>query len=413
MKVGGDPRRRLRRMATALVALTLLPVAMMVGTTHAPAARVSEWATSFDGTILRTQDVDMPSVEAMQRGRASNLFAPFEWDGQVVSGPFVQFGYDAETGTVLEYLAVNGSQRSTVIDSIRIEGFAPNAPPLISGATFAVASNYAMIIAHDEPMALLEIRTLGRPQNVSLRFPDATTGLQVSQATSWPTSSLSFTDGKDSGRVNVGRGTLQVNDTTVTASLTADDYLAVRAVPEFLEHAAERTAILDAFASGHLAAEFDLVAVSNGGWMENSAQYRAGLQMVDSSVQFGRVALSLGTPDPEGGLVLLAFDPQTMPADSLHRLVVRTNGTDIPETSDPLASLFALPGSSDRAEYVRVAMNATVVAVYVPDLSSLSLQVESLAVPPKGIDRPTQMAIVVAMFVVGAAAAIMFRRRST
>jgi hypothetical protein len=413
MKVGGDPRRRLRRTATALVALTLLPVAFMIGAAHPPATPAPGWATSFDGRVLRAQDVEMPSVEAMQRGQASNLFAPFRWDGRVVSGPFVQFVYDAETGAIQEYLAVNGSQASALIDSIRIEAFAPNAPPVVSGATFAVSSNDAMIVAHDEPMTLLEVRTLGQPQNVTLVFPGTTTGLAVSRATSWPVSTLSFTDGKGSGRVIVGRGSLQINETTVTASLAADDYLAVRAVPEFVEHAAERTAVLDAFASGRLAAEFDLVAVSNGGWMENSALYQAGLQTLDSSVQFSRVALSLGTPSAEGGLVLLAFDPQTMPVDSLHHLVVRTNGTDIPETSDPLASLFALPGSSDHPAYVRLAMNATVVAVYVPDLSSARLQIQSLPVPPKGIDRPTLIAIVAAMFVVAVAAAIMFRRRST
>jgi hypothetical protein len=56
-------------------------------------------------------------------------------------------------------------------------------------------------------------------------------------------------------------------------------------------------------------------------------------------------------------------------------------------------------------------MNATVIAVYVPDLGSTSIQIESGVVPQPGLDRPTQLAIVAALFVVSLAAAVMFRRQ--
>lgn len=409
MRLGGDPRRRLRRAATALVALTLLPVAVMIATgpIYGP---IHASNGSFGQALVRAQDADLPAADAIQRGQESNLFAPFSWENGVVSGPFLRFGFAPATGLITDYMAVNGTATSMLINSIQIQGFTSTSTPLATGATFAAASGDAMIVVHDEPMALLEIRTLARPQNVTFHFPIGTTGLQVSHATTWPASGLSFTDGNNTGRILVGQGNLSVNGTRVSASMRAGDYLALRAVSTFAEHPAERTAVLDAFGSGRLAAEFDLVAVSNGGWLENSAQFHPGLDMVDSSVQFQRAAVRLGATTAHGGLVLFAFDPRTMPVDSQHRLVVRTNGDDIPQTVDPLASLFALPGSSDHAAYVRLSMNATVLAVYVPDLSSANLQVESIAVPSPGIDRPTQLAIVAAVFVVTVAAAIMFRR---
>ena len=384
----------------------------MAGTARGPATVPQMGSASADSLVLQAQDAEIPAAEAIQRGQASGLFAPFSWDGLVVSGPFVRFDYLVDSGTILDYRAVNGTQSSAIIESIAIDDFSPVLSPLVGGATFAVTSNGVMIVAHDEPMALLEIRTLGEAHNVTLRFPFATAGLQAVSTTAWPASTLGFTDGNLSGRILVGHGQLALNGTTVTASLTARDYLAVRAVPGFVEHAAARTALLDAFASGRLAAEFDLVAVANGGWLENSAQYHASLGSVDSSVVFNRAAVSLGMPNPKGGLVLFEFDPKTMPVDSQHRLVVRTNGSDISQTSDPLASLFSLPGSSERPAYARLAMNATVIAVYVPNLSSANIQIQSLDVPPPGIDRPTQLAIVAALFVVTAAAAIMFRRHS-
>lgn len=411
MKTGGDPRRR-RRALSALVALTLLPVAMMVANSHSPATASSSSGIASLPASLRTLDVALPSAEATERGQASNLFAPFSWDGLVASGPFVRFDYLAQSGTILDYRAINGSESSVIVDSITADDFDPNPTPLVGGATFAATGNSLMIVAHDEPTALLEIRTLGRAQNVTFRFPFDTTGLQAAHATMWPASTLSFTDGNLSGRMIVGHGGLAVNGTTVRASLTAQDYLALRAVPGFLEHAAERTALLDAFASGRLAAEFDLVAVSNGGWLEDSAQYHAVPGTVDSSVAFNIARVSIGMPNKTGGLVLLAFDPRTMPVDPQHRLAVRANGSDIPQTSDPLASLFSLPGSSEHATYVRLEMNATVLAVYVPDLSAATLQIQSVELPPPGIDRPTQLAIVAALFVVTLAGAVMFRRRA-
>ena len=411
MKTGGDPRRR-RRALSALVALTLLPVAMMVANSHSPATASSSSGVASLPASLRTLDVALPSAEATERGQASNLFAPFSWDGLVASGPFVRFDYLAQSGTILDYRAINGSKSSVIVDSITADDFDPNPTPLVGGATFAATGNSLMIVAHDEPTALLEIRTLGRAQNVTFRFPFDTTGLQAAHATMWPASTLSFTDGNLSGRMIVGHGGLAVNGTTVRASLTAQDYLALRAVPGFLEHAAERTALLDAFASGRLAAEFDLVAVSNGGWLEDSAQYHAVPGTVDSSVAFNIARVSIGMPNKTGGLVLLAFDPRTMPVDPQHRLAVRANGSDIPQTSDPLASLFSLPGSSEHATYVRLEMNATVLAVYVPDLSAATLQIQSVELPPPGIDRPTQLAIVAALFVVTLAGAVMFRRRA-
>lgn len=408
---GGGGHRRSRRAAAVLIALTLLPVAVVVSTSHASAATIAWNRGAATASGLLAQDLDVPSSDAVQRGQASHLFAPFSWDGLVASGPFLRFDYLADSGSILDYLAVNGTQMSVLAESIQIEGFRPVSPPLLSAATFTITGPQAIIVAHDEPMALLEIRTLAEPQNVTIRFPATSTSLQVSSATAWPAASLSFTYGSNTGRIIVGRGGLSVNGSVVTAAMSADDYLALRAVPGSVEHAAERTAILDAFASGRLAAEYDLVAVSSGGWLENSAQYHAAMGRADSSAVFNRASLNLDLPTSRSGLVLLAFDPTTMPADSQHSLVVEDNGTVVPETSDPFASLFALPGSSDHVAYVRLAMNATVLVVFVPDLSSVDLQVTSVAIPPPGIDRPTQMGIVSAMFVVAVAAAIMFRRQ--
>lgn len=410
MRQGGC-LRRLHRAAASLVVLTLLPVAALVAVPHAPSASALAWNVAWNPGTPQPEDMSLPAVEAMQRSQASNLFAAFSWDGMVASGPYVRFVNPTGSGTILDYSVVNGTLTTPLVESIQVNGEPAFGFPTVSGATFSLSTDNLLIVAHDEPMALLEIRTFARAQNLTIQLPEAATGLKVTHATVWPASTLSFTNGNDSGRLIIGRGNLWGSGTTLVASLTPGDYLALRAVPNFVEHPAERAAILEAFASGHLAAEFDLVAMAGGGWLENSAQYLPDPGSVRRSVGFGDAAVGFGASASGGGLVLLAFDPETMPADAAHRLEVRSNGTDVPQTTDPLASLFGLPGSLDGATYGRLSMNATVLAVYLPSLRNTDIEIQSVAAPQPGLDGPTEFAIVAAMFVVAVAAAVMFRRQ--
>ncbi len=411
MKSGGDPRRR-RKASAALVALAFLPVAIIAGIAHGAAYASAATAGSAAPGTFHALDTELPSVEAMRRGQESNLFAPFLWDGLVCSGPFVRFGYIAETGSILNYDAMNGTQATTLLSSVQISDFAPATIPVVYGPTFSVSSPDVTVIAHDEPMGLLEIRTANAPHTVTVELPPDTNELRVSYSTTWPSSSLSFADHNVSGRIILGSGNLTISGTRVSASLAGVDYMAIRVLPSFLEQAGDHEAILDAFASGRLAAEIDLVAVSSGGWVENVAEYHDSLGVINRSVEFGSAVLRLGMPTWGSGLILLAFDPTTMPADNMHRLVVRANSSEVQETSEPLASMWNTAGSGNRPVYTRLSLNATVLAVYVPDLSSTSLQIQSLEMPPPGMSRANQLAIAAAMFVVAVAAVIMFRRET-
>ena len=411
MRIRWRARWRFRKAATALVALALLPVAFLVAGTHAPgAAATSSLAPGVHTNTLRTEDTDLPTVEALKRSEASNLFAPFVWDGELVSGPFVAFDFSMRTNAIVGYFAVNRTNMSLLVNTVRIANFTPTSAPVISGATFTAMGSGVSLAVHDEPMALMEIRNEGQARAVELQFPSETKDLTVIRSAAWPQSSLAFAVGGNRGRLIVGRGNLSVNGTTVTAALQPGDYLALRAVPAFAEHAAERSAVLAAFGSGRLAAEYDLVAMSSGGWLENSAQYETGLVASSSEVGFSQAEINLGTSEPHGGLVILAFDPQTMPVDGHHTLVVMENGLDVPLAPDPVASLYDLPGTSGRASYALLNMNATVLVIYLPDLSATPLRVESVSSTAGGIDWPTELAMIAAAFVVSVAAAIMFRR---
>ena len=391
----------------ALVALGLLPVAMAVAAAHAGTAA----APAAIAGALAAQDLNVPYVEALQRSQQSELFAPFTWNGHAVTGPFVTFDFYPDTGRIVGLFAMNDTEAELLVDSVQVVGFSPVTEPQVGGSTFVANGIGVTMVVHDEPTALLEVQTTGLPRTVAFSFPTNTSDLQVSQATTWPRASLSFAVGGGSGRLIVGRGTLSVNGTTVTAQLGAEDYLAFRAVPSFSAHAAERKAVLDAFASGRLAAEYDLVAMTNGGWLLNGAQYQPALKMVSNGIGFGRASIILSSSGAREGLILLAFDPQTMPADATHHIVVVDNGEAVPESSTPLASLYAPEGAAQPASFARLPMNGTVLVVYLPSLDASSLTVESLPLSASGPDVGTLLAMAAAVFIVSLAAAVMFRRR--
>jgi hypothetical protein len=413
MRHGWDARRHFRKAAAALIAFTLISVTAITLSAFA-AVPVSPPAVVGGGgmdSIFHAQDVSLPTAEALKRSQASNLFAPFTWDGQMVLGPFVQFYYDPRTGEIVRYCTVNQTDTKLVVQTVQIQGFSATSAPLVAGSTFVAAGNGVLVSAHDEPMGLLEIKSLGQPQTVVLDFGTSASNFEISRADSWPRASLAFSFDGGRGEVILGAGNLSVDGMTVTVSMTSDDYLALKALPASADHYAERSAVLDAFASGRLAAEYNLVAVINGGWLENSAVYLTGLEASSTGVQFDRATVNLGMPQHKGGLVLLAFDSQTMPADAAHRLIVTVAGKEIPETANPLAPLYALPGPSGQPSFVRLPMNATVLVVYLPDLNASPLEVESIAHPTAGIDPATEAAMVAAVFVVSVAAAVMFRRQ--
>lgn len=408
MGTGWAARRRLHRAATALVALTLLPVAVLVATQHSPSPAVP---TLSGRGLLTAQDIDTPAVEALQRSQASGLFAPFSWNGQTVAGPFVTFDFVPSSGTVVGLFGVSGTQTELLVNTIEIVGFSMTTTPQVGGSTFVATGLGVTLVAHDEPTGLIEVQTTSMPRTVKIAFPDTATDLEVSQGTTWPRASVSFTIGNTTGRMIVGSGSVDLNGTTVTAQLKTSDYLALRSVPSFIEHAADRAAVLDAFASGRLAAEYDLVAMTNGQWLENVARFRPSLSMLGTGVGFGDASITLSGSGSRDGVLVLAFDPRTMPADSGHKLVVTLDGATVPETTSPLEALYTSPSSSGQASFSRLAMNATVLVLYLPSLTGSSIEVESIALPVPGLDMPTELAMVAAVLVVSVAAAAMFRRR--
>lgn len=399
--------RFLRGALTAATVVALLPVAMFAGgglwALHGPPASL--------GVPIHSADAQLPTPDAVQRAAASGLFATFSWDGVYARGTFVQFMLNPNTGTVSGFQAEAGSTVLPLVEAVNVTPFHRVATPAAVGPLFHVLADGLAITAHDDPMTLLEYRTTGQAHTISIHLLGSTTNVTTTaQASGWPAASVAFDVGASRGTVLLGAGTVNVSENVVTANLTASDILVVKTVPALVPDRAERGTLLDAFGAGRIVAEFALVSEGDGAWAESSAHYRLDLSAVSSSVDSGEASILLASVHGTGGLLLVAFDPTTMPSDPGHRIVVTANGNEISEATDGLAAFLSSSLTYGRTSFVRLDANATALAIYLPTVSATTVTILSIVPPAPAIDLGTALAIVAALALVGYAAMAIFRR---
>jgi hypothetical protein len=397
-------RRSLRKGATILAVLALLPATVLAVT-----------STPIRGTghilgSIGALDTSLPP-DVLARASHSGLFAAFTWDGVQAKGNFVQFAYGPQPGVVSQFWALQGPNTTALLGSVLISPFFTGQLPVVAGPTFRVAAAGVALTAHDDPTALLECRTFGVAHTVTIRFLGPITDvLSVTRSPTWPSAGISFTIGSSNARILLAAGTLNVSDNVVTANLTASDLLVFKTVPSSAPDRSQRDALLEAFGSGRIVAEFSLVAAAGGGWAESSARYRLDLSAVPSAVEANDASVLIASMRGIGGLLILGFDPATMPADASHRIIVTADGKEIVQVDGGLATLIASSAAAGRASYTRLAMDATVLAVYLPGIATVTIRVSSAPLPPPRIDFGAAFGIFAALIVVAYAAMRMFRR---
>ncbi len=407
MEAGQGACANLAKAAAAFTVLSLLPLAL------------SGSAPSHASAGLRPISAeDLSQVSAPHDGGVTSfLFGSFAYDQGRVVGTYVSFGYDAPTASIRSYRATGVDPAVLYIDAIDVGPFFPFQAPTLDGPRFNVLGYDLEITAHDDPTGLLEIRSASA-RNVTITLPASVTNIsQRSSAGSWPASSLSYLIGGEHARLVLGVGTFSVTGTQVVAQMADADLLVFKAVPVASPHEAEWRAVLDAISGGQLVAELDLVATSDGRWAQNSAWYRIDVAAWPREVMPGKASLHVGSlssaGEVGGAVVLLAFDPNTMPSDATRELRVRVNGVDVNVTADTLGLFYSPDSKAASSAYTILSLPGTVIAIYLPNLAASSVEVVSAVAPspPITFQADAALALILALLVVAAAASVMFRRR--
>ena len=403
MEDGTDACAHLAKAAAALAVLSLLAVAL------------SGFAPSHASAVLPPISSVVPSADsAGVFPWSSPLFAAFRYDGGQVLGTYVQFAYDPSSGTVRSVLGLAGNAPVLYVGSIQIAGFAPARGAAARGPTFQAEGYLATITAHDDPTVLLEVRT-DVARTAAIELPAGAKNISVQTAPgSWPASSISYTVGEEQARFLLGVGSFSVNGIRVVAKMADSDLLTFKSVPPSAENRGEWLAVLDAIGAGRIVAELDLVATADGRWVQNVVQYRLGVSGWALHVEPGRASVQVDSLLPGGATVLLAFDRATMPFNAPTELQVRANAGEANRTESPLALFFSSEPRSRGPSYSVLSFPDTVVALYLPSLAAVSIEVvgSRANAPPAGLQADSEIAMIAALAIVSAAAARMLRRKN-
>ncbi|MGI0149451.1 MAG: hypothetical protein ACREDF_07975 [Thermoplasmata archaeon] len=401
MKDGTRVRGYLAKATAALTVLCLLPVALIGPVpSQAPA--------------LHPLSMHVQAASGLEYSpQAAGLFASFSYDRGQVLGTYVQFAYDPVNGTMRSILGLAGDMPVLFVGSLAIEGFAPARGQEAVGSTFEAQGYLVAITAHDDPTVLVEIRT-NLARTVAIELPATATNVSLLAATgSWPAATVSYTVGEEQGRFLLGSGSFSVSGTRLVAKMADTDLLVFKSVPPLSANRDEWRRVLDAITAGHVVAELALVATSDGRWAQNTVRYRIGVAAWPLAVVPGKASIQVDSLLPGGAVVLLAFDSTTMPFNAPKQLSVRANGFEVNRTDNSLMLLFSSETAGGAARYSVLSLPGTVVALYLPSLAAISIEV--LSVPPNAPAAPfepgSDIAMIAALAIVSAAAARMLRRR--
>jgi hypothetical protein len=392
-------RSHIRKVAAAAVIGSLLSLALTgLGTALSTSAR---------------SDTSLAEGSPVPNPRSAPMFDSFQYEKGQALGTYVQFAYDASNGTLKSVLGLTKDMPVLYVGSISISGFAPARGEATIGSTFRAEGYLVTITAHDDPTSLIEIRT-DMARTVAIELPADATNVSLLAATgSWPASTVLYTVGDEQGRFLLGAGTFSVSGTRLVARMRDADLLVFKSVPPLTANRSEWRIVLDAITAGRVVAEMNLVGTSGGQWIQNIVRYRIGLAAWALAVQAGGASVQIDSLLPGGAVVLLTFDSATIPLGEPRRLVVKANGHEIDRTDDSLLLLFANDGNHGAPRYAVLSLPGTALAVYLPSLAAISIEVASLLPPPleSAFDLSTEVAMIAALGIVCLAAVRMLRRR--
>ena len=385
--------------------LSLLPVAL------------SGFAPSHASPVLRPiSDSDLGGVAVGDIPWPTALFAAFTYDRGLVLGTYMRFAYNATSGGVTSVSGgVAGDTQVAYLDSIDIDGFPPARSASAHGPIFQADGYLVTLTAHDDPTGLIEIRS-EMARLVTIELPPSATNISVLSAPGLDrASTVSFTIEGEEARLFLGAGSFNVTGTRVLAAMASPDLLVFKSVPPASTNKAEWRAVLDAISAGQVVAELDLVATTDGHWMQNPARYRIDVAAWPLAVRPRAASMQVDTLRPGGAIVLFAFDPHTMPINGSAQITVSANGAPLNRSDDTLTLFYTFDSVARNASYTLLPLPGTVVAVYLPSLAAVSIDIVSVppAAPGPAFDSGSEAAVIAALAIVSVAAARMLRRKRT
>jgi hypothetical protein len=399
-------------MVAAIAAMVLVPSAA-VAAAGGPPPNVNGGPSWKDNGGYRHGNGNLPDpleqMDILHRGRIHGLIGNVTYQGGVVSGTFVTFAYDQQTGAIRDFVLRTPAGNFTVFSSIAVEGIARGSVSS-HGALVIINGTDMQVIVHDNPTGMIHIVMNSTIPSITYRLAAGMEVISVQEQ--FGNCSLGMRamigDGAILGVIAAGSGTLTYGDDAgAWVKIENETALSmVRFAPPFRHgqgpHAAQ---ILDAIASSRLGGEMSLVCGEQGASFD-VMEYDQGLTMKMLQARRGFVQLEISSDESEGRAVLINLDRGSMPGN----MRVLVDGVQVRLAASSAEVLYA-DGGADACYYVMEEENTSSVALYLPALSTQSVVIES-SVPLPDISTSTgAIVLVCAAALTIVAAVLLFRRK--
>lgn len=336
--------------------------------------------SGFQSSKQMTQEQIKERIKEMfQIGLQRRLFGPIDYDNGTVTGFFINFDFNESTGTINNYSVRYGMERLKVFDYIEISKFTVENVKVV-GSIFMASDDTHRIIAHNNPTALLHIKTNGSAE-ISIAIPGDFEIKQINSNNTCLDTIYRITKDDFIGAIGISNGTASLEERGERTYLNIsgnDTHLFFRMRPYFQGIGLSMHAqLMNAVIEGRICAEIR-VMTHNGDAIYDAQiyDYRYTFRIVSAAQN--RVTLQVASEQHEGRLFLFVLDNETI--NVANQIQVKLDSHDVAKANSVSEILNATGASNSDARYYGFEIDGLqYLLVYVPHFSEHTIEISNIA----------------------------------
>lgn len=334
----------------------------------------------------------------MNRAQELNMFGQILLNETSFSGRYI--GFSVEDGAILNYTVQDSG--TVLFEFVALEPFCCTGWSA-SGAVARINGSTAVIMAHNNPAAVLHITKM-QGANMSARL---TLGAGMTAVKHNSTGNIRIS-GALEAVVLVGGADSEINGSELLVSFgQSAGSLTVRVQPSGEQGL--RLRAHEMAREGRLGGELDMVG-ANGSHMESSWGYAHSTSMTVKAAGSGKMKVVVRAEYAEGMIFRIGIDRETMGVKEAKQLRASLDGKTMKRVSAEELVRHQLEKRERAAYCVEVGERSCEVLAYIPHFSEHELSVEKITEPPaSGIGGFEALFIIAALC--GAGAVALWRRR--
>ncbi|GEM_PF-1660028 len=323
----------------------------------------------FEPTMPDMDKMSEQRMQYMERAQEAHMFGMlnYEGDGQY-SGYFVSFAFDAKEGTIYDY-TMKGTVNRTVFSSVSIEKEDASAVPVVHGAVFLFNAADWNLVIHNNAPALMSIEKAGGASvEVTYILAEGITAEEGANG------SYILNYGEQTALLLYGDNEAELENNTITIELATGSivFRGYSLGAESAPGAVFRNLVQERRALGEIS-----VTGTGAERAEDAATYCEGARIEVREMEQKRMELRVSDTDPEGKIVKICVDKESLGIDSPERVQALFDGENAVKKQDMNSLVQAMENGEQKAAYVAYEDGEQMnIYVYIPHFSEHTLTIE-------------------------------------